>query len=259
MEDEFDFGSSFGSSFDIDENDYADVFGNADAELIKEEIKKWINTHCIFCDDVATPSNDNSGKLPEEGVDYELGPNFEINVINCINVHTDENLPSTIHFGTIGKDFYILGQKLTNTNGFPTEVGTSGKGNIWMFDNQISKITDFPTVVHGDCSLRHNKLKSLDGISTEIESCLDVSDNDPDFKFTRTDGKVITIGAGFFGTVSPEEIDKYKSNADLLKAYKSVTGDKEIASAIVAMKLNDGGNVVKSQDNEFIYYSHDNI
>ena len=247
----------FDNSFEDDELNYGDVFDNTDSDGKKEKIIEWVESHCVCCQSVDSRENSTDNK-PKEGVDFVIGTGFEINILHHVNVYNlDAGIPDFIRFGTVGDDFYVMGQKIKNTNGFPKEIGTNGIGNLWMFDNEISEITDFPEVIHGNCCVRKNKLTNLNGLPTMIDNVLDVSDNDPDFKFERTDGKICHIGKNFFGTVSDQKINE--TSDDTASNYKDVTGDKTKGSRVLAMALAQGGNPVVSTQKKFICYSHGDV
>jgi len=209
--------------------DYSGDFEKRDKELVKIQIKEWIDEHCSFS---ANLESENLMKKDDESPDYEITDDLIINVFSNVNVRSDENLPSIIKFGKVQESFFMMGQKLTNTNGFPSDI----KESLWLYDNAIEEITDFPDHIGGNCCLRHNKFKNLNGITTNIDGNLDLCDNE-DFDYSpRTDGKTINVGISFYGSMDEKNIEKYK-NKDA--KYIGLAGDKEEANAAFAKYLDE--------------------
>lgn len=224
------------SPFDMsnmDENDWTDTMSDNDAEQEVKVITEWMDTHCVFCDRL-----DESAEYEGAGIGVEGGPDWwiaeggVINVANHISLRTDGDLPPYIRFGEIGKDIYIVGQNLKSTNGFPKKVG----GSMWMFDSDIEKITDFPEYVRGNCSCRNNRLKSLDGLPLKIGGVLDVSDNDPGFRWVRTDGKTIDVGVAVYGSLDEKGRKEYRTSKDM---YVNMAADDNPDSAALARKMSE--------------------
>lgn len=236
------------------ETSYVDTFVKEDNAVQKEKIKEWIDTHCVFVDSLNNAEENKTNSPDGEGTDYEIDDNGFINVKKYINVRADENFPSYIRFGTIGEDFYMMGQRLTATDGFPKEI----LGSLWLFDNMIDTITDFPTHVGGQCCLRKNRLKSLANIPTEVGGVLDVADNDPDFKYTRNDDKIINVGLGFYGCLPPGADVKYKTTE---KVYQDMAGDENDKSFALAKMIVDEHIPVRQAEGKkkWVYESHGDV
>lgn len=222
------------SPFDMsamNEEDWTETMSDNDQEYEDKAIIDWMDSHCVFCDRLDDSAEyDGAGIGEEGGPDWWIGEGGRINVANHISMRTDGDLPEYIRFGEIGKDMYVIGQNLKTTDGFPKKVG----GSMWMFDSDVERITDFPEYVRGNCSCRNNKLKSLDGLPLKIGGVLDVSDNDPAFSWTRSDGKTIDVGVAVYGSLDEKERKSYRAEK---AEYIDMAADDNPDSAALARKI----------------------
>ena len=215
----------------MDENDWTDTMSDGDAEAEDKVITEWMDSHCVFCDRLDESAEyEGAGIGTEGGPDWWIGEGGLINVANHISMRTDGDLPPYIKFGEIGKDMYVIGQNLKTTRGFPKKVG----GSMWMFDSDVEEITDFPEYVRGNCSCRNNKLKNLDGLPLKIGGVLDVADNDPGFKWIRSDGGTIDVGVAVYGSLDEKERALYRTDKD---EYVDMAADDNPDSAALSRKI----------------------
>jgi len=64
-----------------------------------------------------------------------------------------------IRFGTVTRNFYCAGNKLTTLEGAPQTVG----GDFWCNDNKLTTLAGAPQTVEGNFDCSYNGLTSLEG------------------------------------------------------------------------------------------------